>query len=243
MDGLLRCTRYAFGPNRLHYCGPDANQEIFSYLEHGESDPGLLLLLKNFQTMFPYLKHIAESNNIRDPFDEKVVEAYWIGNELLDQIGKKKFYHHILDGLQLKKKLGNKSFGIITEKIQQGAVPHHSFQVLDIWRRTGNLEREHTFESMDECRISWGRVISVDGPKITIKTEPLVYQNGKLQLGKPVEKVVMRALEAEYDIEQIKPDNIITIHWGVPCEVITQAQTQALKKYTLLHIALANQTI
>lgn len=243
MNGILRCSRYAFGPNRLHYCGPDANVEIRSYINEGATDPGLEQLLAQFQTMFPYLRHIAEANGIRDPFDGRVVEAYWIGNELLENISRQKFYHHLIDDQKIKKRIGAKSFALVTEKIAQGAVPHHSFHVLDIWRRTGHLDRAHTLESMDECRISWGKVTAVGGPAITVLTEPLLYADGKLFLGAPTEKKLARRLEAEYDIEQIKPGDTVSIHWSVPCEVITERETAALRKYTLRHLALANQTL
>ena len=243
MDGILRCSRYAFGPNRLHYCGPDANSEIRSYINEGASDPGLTQLLAQFQTMFPYLRHIADANGIRDPFDARVVEAYWIGNGLLENINQQKFYHHLVEDQKIKKRIGAKSFALVEEKIGQGAVPHHSFHVLDIWRRTGHLDREHTLESMDECRVSWGKVVAVSGPAITVLTEPLLSANGKLFLGEPVEKKLARRLEAEYDIEQIKPGDMVSIHWSVPCEVITTRQAAMLRKYTLRHLALANQTI
>jgi hypothetical protein len=58
-----------------------------------------------------------------------------------------------------------------------------------------------------------------------------------------MEKKLARRLEAEYDIEQIKPGDIVSIHWSVPCEVITERQAAMLRKYTLRHIALANKTI
>ena len=89
MNGLLQCSRYAFGPNRLHYCGPDASQEILAYIDNKEQDPGLEKLLSAFQTLYPYLEMISRANNIADPFDERVVEAYWIGNDLLANTGKK----------------------------------------------------------------------------------------------------------------------------------------------------------
>lgn len=243
MDGIFRCSRYAFGPNRLHYCGPDASNEIRSYINESASDPGLEGLLAQFQTMFPYLRHIAEANAIRDPFDSRVVEAYWIGNELLDNISQQKFYRHLVEGQEIKKKIGARSFALVAEKIGQGAVPHHSFHVLDIWRRTGQLDREHTLEGMDECRVSWGRVKNVNGPSITVTAEPLRYANGKLFLGAPAEKKLARRLEAEYDIEQIKPGDVVSIHWSVPCEVITERQAAMLRKYTLRHLSLANRTI
>ncbi|MCK9352287.1 MAG: DUF6390 family protein [Candidatus Pacebacteria bacterium] len=243
MDGILRCSKYAFGPNRLHYCGPDRNSEIFSYIEEKETDDGLVRLMSQFETMHPYLLHIAEANHIQDPLDDRVVEAYWIGNDLLEKIPKQKFYAHLLDGLHLKDKFGLKGFNAIAGKIDQGAVPHHSFHVFDIWRRTGHVEREHTLESMDACRISSGKIVSVNGPFIIVLTEPLLYEKGKLFLGPASEKKLVRQLESDYDIEQLKKDDIVTIHWNVICEKITKRQEENLKKYTLRHIRLANLTI
>lgn len=243
MDGILRCSRYAFGPNRLHYCGPDKNREIFSYINEEVSDEGLTGLLKQFETMYPYLRHIAEANSIKDPFDSRVVEAYWLGNNLLLNVEKQQFHKHLVDGLHLKKKLDVRSFELVEDKIAEGAVPHHSFHVLDIWRRTGHVEKEHTLESMDECRVSAGVITKVSGPFIEVQREPLVYIGGKLLLGEPVIKKLVRRLESEYDIEQLAVGDIVSIHWSVICEKISAQQATTLKKYTLKHIALANQTL
>jgi len=241
-DGILRCSRYAFGPNRLHYCGPDRNSQIYTNITEGISDPDLSHTLTQFETMYPYLVHIATANHIQDPLDDRVVEAYWIGNALLEHVDKQSFYEHLVDGLGLKKKLG-KSFALVEEKIGHGAVPHHSFHVLDIWKRTGRVEQEHTLESMDECRVGWGKVLRVSGPQIVIETESLTLVNGKLVLGLPHERSIMRKLEADYDIEQLKPGNIVSIHWGVICEVLTPHQQASLRRYTLQHMALANETL
>ena len=242
-DGILRCSRYAFGPNRLHYCGPDANREIFSYIEAGAQNPGLEVLLKAFRTMFPYLKFIAQANRIKEPFDNRVVEAYWIGNELLENIDMNKFYRHLVEEHGLKKKLDGKSFERLTAKLRQGAVPTHSFHVFDVWRRTGHIEREHTLESLDSCRISWGMVKKLDGPFIAVETEPLIYKNGKLVLGEPALKKITRYFNTGIDIDELKAGDTVSVHWDVPCEVITQKQAQILRKYTLRHIQLANQTL
>lgn len=241
--GLLRCSRYAFGPNRLHYCGPDANAEILAHLQHGAADPGLESLLKAFRTMYPYLRLIADANHIRDAFDEQVVEAYWLGNELLDNVEKQQLWQHLIEKQEIKKRIGARLFQHVEEKISQGAVPHHSFHVLDIWRRTDHLGRAHTLESMDSCRISWGTVKTVAGPKVTVEAQPLLSVGGKLKLGEPTEKTFTRPLEAESDIEQLKTGDLVSMHWGVLCEVITPTQADTLKRYTLKHLALANQTI
>lgn len=242
MNGILRCSRYAFGPNRLHYCGPDKNKDIYTYINEEVSDEGLVSLMTQFETMYPYLRHIAVANGIDDPLDDRVVEAYWVGNRLLETIEKRDFHRHLVDGLRLKDKLG-RSFELVEARLAQGAVPHHSFHVLDVWRRTGHLDREHTLESMDQCRVSWGKITEISGPFITVSTEPLLYENGKLRLGEAVAKKLTRRLEAEYDIEQLKTGDVVTVHWSVICEKISSKKAAILKKYTLKHIELANMTI
>lgn len=242
-DGLMRCSRYAFGPNRLHYCGPDANSEIAAHIKHNEADPALATLLSQFQTMYPYLKKIAEANRIESPFDVRVVEAYWLGNELLERVEKHDFYEHLVDDHQIDKRIGKKSFALVADKIGKGAVPHHSFHVLDIWKRTGHIARPHTLESMVSCIVSWGTVKQADGMFLEVETEPLIYAGGKLALGTPIVEKIARGLGAPIDIDEAKAEDIITMHWGVPCEVITKKQAATLKKYTLRHIALANETI
>ena len=243
MNGILRCSRYAFGPNRLHYCGPDANQELYSYIEHEAVDPGLELMLKQFKTMYPYLRLIADANKIRDAFDDRVVEAYWLGNNLLDQVDHRVFYTHLRDDHGLNRRLTMNDLELVGQKIVQGAVPHHSYHVLDIWRQTGHQDRDVTLANMDACRISWGQVTKVDGPFITVTTEPLILQDGKLALGTATSKRLTRSLGAELDIEQLKPGDTVSIHWDVPCEVITATQAAELKRRTISHIKLANATI
>lgn len=236
MNGLLRCSRYAFGPNRLHYCGPDANSEISAYIQNKATDPGLEALLKAFQAMYPYLQLIAEANLIVDPFDDKVVEAYWIGNDLLKAVEKKKFCQHLLDVQKIKKRSGRAVFDCIVNKVLQGAVPQHSFHVLNVWKRTGHLEQEHTLESMDSCRVSWGKIEKIDGHFITVNTQPLECVGNKLMLGNPISKKVSRTFGADIDLEALKIGDLVSVHWGVICEKITPQQATNLKKYTLKHL-------
>lgn len=198
------------------------------------------MLLQAFRTLYPYLELIAAANNIVDPFDARVVEAYWIGNRLLENVEKKKIYRHLLDNLEIKKKIGNRSFELVADTLGKGALPHHSFHVFCIWRRTSDIDIAHTLESMDSCRISCGRVVKVDGPFLTVETEPLESENGKLAFGKPMMKCISRDISSPADIEQLKSGDLITMHWGVPCEVISPEKARDLKKYTLRHLALWN---
>lgn len=240
MDGILRCARYAFNPNKLHLCGPDANREVFSYIQEGANDPGLEKILSAFRAMYPYLRHIAEANKIKDLFDDRVVEAYWIGNNLLETIDKKKIYRHLLDEQKIKNRLKSNKITAIADQLKSGAVPHHSFHVFTIWKTKKDYDSEYNIENIDNCRIGWGKIEKIDGPFLFVKTKPLLYINSKLLFGQPIVKKINRIFTTHYDIEQLKIGNIISMHWNMPCEVITPTQAVALEKYTTRHINLFN---
>ena len=247
MQGLIKCARYAFSPNKLKYCGPvDKNSQIFSHIVEGVEDRGLVEMLDDFQVMYPYLKLIADENNIFDPFDEKVVEAYWIGNELLEGVKLKGFWDHLMEGQQLKKRFKKRDLKWMVGKVPVGAKVHHSFHVFNIWNRTGHEAKPHTLETMDNCRISWGEVIdnsktTVD--KLLVKTQELMYEDGKLGLKSGVFKEVSWRIGDKELVKGIKKGNLITMHWGWVCEKVSKFKVTNLKKYTEHHLKLANLTI
>jgi hypothetical protein len=243
IDGVARCARYGFGPNKLHLCGPDANREVLSYIQAGASDPGLERLLTGFKTLYPYLKQIASANRIPDPFDDRVVEAYWIGNELLETISPKIFFRHLAETLGLKKRYDPKSFEQLVKKLPKGARMHHSFHVLNAYQRTGHDAVWHNLESMDACRVSWGEVVRVDGPKVILKRRPLALNGHQLELGEAVEYTASRQLDAAPEFDELTPGQIVTLHWHKLCEVISDRQARWLLYYTLKHAALSNQTL
>src|SRR5204863_6858356 len=145
----------AFMPNRRRYCGSEDNCTLFGYGIEGVVDGGLTPLLRRFTGALPYLQLIARANGIADPFDPRVVEAYWLGNELLDGVEVRQLY----DALQerFSKHLQGRTRDLVLGKAPAGARPHHSFHVLDVHSRVGELE--NSLEAMDACRVSSGRVV------------------------------------------------------------------------------------
>lgn len=239
-QGILRCARYAFMPNKLSFCGPDKNRDLFHYCQGQEIDQGLNLILREFQTLYPYLKMIAQANQIKDAFDQRIIEAYWIGNELLENIDKSRLYSHLLDEQQLKKKLNKKLLNKVIDKIPLGAKPHHSFHVLNVWKRTGNLDVFHTLNSMDLCRISWGKIKKVDQSNLEVEYQPLTLEHDRLKLGSLAKQKVLYKINDSAFIKSPKLGQTISFHWGFACEVLNDQQIASLKKYTQESIELVN---
>ncbi|PJE61973.1 hypothetical protein COU87_01750 [Candidatus Roizmanbacteria bacterium CG10_big_fil_rev_8_21_14_0_10_39_12] len=239
--GLITCARYALPPNHLQYCGPPKSEEIGAYLQESASDEKLSEMLSQFETLYPYLTYIARGNGITDPYDPRVVEAYWIGNSLLKKLSQKSLYTHFSESLSLKKRLTNKELEWLIGKIPKGALAHHTFHVLNVITRTGHHSIQHTIETMDSCRIGWGALQKIAMGKVQLLTSELIYSNGKLILSKPILK--------QFDISHgmvIKSDDIgstYTYHWGTLCAQITSSQLDNLTKVTNSAIRLANLTI
>ncbi|MFA6537685.1 MAG: DUF6390 family protein [Patescibacteria group bacterium] len=256
LDGALLAARYAFMPNKLRYCGGDSNSELFEYGAAGQSDLGLKELLKEFETMYPYLRLIADANKILDPFNYKVVQAYWLGNELLENVSMQNFYRYLVDEQKLKKKFKLSVLEKVFGKIPFGAKPHHSFHVFNIPKRTGHYPVEHTLKTMDECRISWGRLKNpkseIRNPKqisnsklqmtktMTVKYQPLAIIGDKIELGLPVEKEVWLEINDKAFVLPPKVGDYVAIHWNWVCDILTENQVKNLEKWTKYNLALAN---
>ena len=190
--GNLQFAKYAYAPNKLRYCGPDGNRDIFDYCVAQESDKGLIELLKGFEGAFPYLKLIAKANKIKDPFDERVVEAYWIGNDLLNNVKTNDFYEQLKN--RFSKKIDQKMMKWLLPKPAEGAKPHHSFHVLDVYTKTGLIRmgvKSPIMETINNCLILPGKVTHVTCnmkhvtkiPNNNIQITNLAYrQAGKLQI-------------------------------------------------------------
>lgn len=242
--GAILFGRYAFAPNRLGYCGPADNQALFEYVARQRTDRGLIELERRFEGAYPYLKLIAAANGIGDPFDRRVVEAYWIGNPYLERVDASRFHDSL--GERFKPRMDARSFDWLAGKLAHGAKPHHNFHVFDVYIRAGlmNDNRAHVaVETMDSCRISWGEVMAVDGPELLVARRRLVFQGGKLALGEPEVMRVMRQIDGQGFADDAKPGDAVSVHWNWACEVLTRAKLTRLQRYTQRYIAIANETI
>jgi uncharacterized protein DUF6390 len=244
VSGALLFGRYAFPPNRLGYCGPDDSQALLEYVARGRPDKGLIELERRFEGAYPYLKLIAEANGIPDPFDRRVVEAYWIGNAYLERVDAARFYVSLGD--RFKPRMDARSFEWLTGKLARGAKPHHNFHVFDVYMRAGlmhDARAKIAVETMDSCRISWGRVEAVDGPELVVARPRLFLREGKLALGDPEPLRVTRQVEGLGFADDARPGDTVSVHWNWACDVLTPSALARLARITQRYIALANETL
>lgn len=239
--GVQLCAQYSLPPNLLSYCGPLKSKEIKSYLNENAVDLKLSEILSEFETVYPYLTYIAHENNIADPFNTRVVEAYWIGNSLLKSISPKSLYNHFLENIKLKRKISKKDLVDIIGKIPKGAIAHHTFHVLNIFTRTGHHSIKHTIETMDLCRIGWGKLVNIFNDFVELDARALEIKGNVLGLSKSS----IRKIKLPYRVTLNRQDigSYFTFHWDMLCEKITPFQKKNLEICTNMSICLANLTL
>ncbi len=232
--GLLLCSRYSVAPNFFGYCGPNENSALIDHLCDNHADKEVGNILTQFETLYLYLLLIARANKIENVFDHRVVEAYWVGNSLLETVSSADYTSLLDERFNLRKKIGDIPTDKLQNKIQKTRIyPHHSFHVFNIFKRTGHDVSVHTLATMDSCRIAWGTVTgeSADHESIYVLLRPLVQVRNKLDFGQET----VRMVQAQYrkkSFLRIKNGDRVSIHWGYVCDVLTKEQVKNLEFYT-----------
>jgi hypothetical protein len=244
IPGLLLFARYAYAPNRLGYCGPGDHEALFGYLTENRVDEGLSRLAGQFEGAYPYLRLIAEANGLGDPFDRGVVEAYWVGNRMLERVGPAPLFNSLRE--RFGPRMDARAFSWMTAGLADGTRPHHNFHVFDVYRRAGLMRDSRAavaVERMDACRVSWGRVLLVDGAEVVVQRPPLVLSGGKLALGAPVPVRALRRIDGRGYLDEFRQGEAVSLHWNWVCDRLAPQALRELVRVTRRAIAHTNLTM
>ncbi len=237
-------ARYAYAPNEAGYCGSHDHRALLEYGASGLVDPGLAQLARAFGGAWPYLALIAEATGIQDPLDYRVVEAYWVGNSLLDRIPVTAFGNSIEERFR---KCAGPGWNRLTEAIPAGGIAHHSFQVFCVYPWVGMLDQPFSAQDalsvLDRCRIRWGQVVSVCGEEVVVRSQPLVWEARSLSYGPPRLESVTRALDGLGFVADPQPGEWLALHWGWVCDRLTPRQQRNLRGYTAKVLEMTNRRL
>lgn len=240
-SGALLFTRYAYPPNELGLCGPDAAAELLDRVREGAADPGLRALLRGFEGAWPYLELIAAAARIRDPLDPRVVRAYWIGNDLLARVGPVGLGRSLED--RFRTRVTPDGWTGLSESVPAGAVPHHSAHVLLVYPWVGLLRQGRVTEPLhvlEQCSVRWGHVVAVLDDTALVQAPPLTWDGRTLSLGPPrLERARLRRGPAEL-VDELAIGDWCALHWGWVCDRLSPAQVQGLRRWTQQSIDAAN---
>jgi hypothetical protein len=239
--GALLFARYAFPPNERGLCGPDDRAALRGHVAAGVAGPGLVNLARGFDGAWPYLQLIAAANRIADPLERRVVEAYWVGNRLLDNV-RISDYGAFLDE-RFRGRAG-RDWENIARALPLGAVPHHSFHVFGVypWSRLLGRGMDEPLHVLDNCRIRWGSVLSRSDEEMVVSSRRLSWDGAALGLLPPsVERVRFTADDGAAGAVVV--GDRVALHWDRYCDRLDAEQVAALERSTARELAATNRRL
>jgi hypothetical protein len=243
VSGPVLFARYAYGPNRFGYCGPDDADELLEAGIAGQ-DRVLRALATRFEGAYPYLSLIARANGLEDPLDRRVVEAYWLGNDLLAHVPVGALGASLDE--RFRPRLRRDDWRWLATKPAAGARPVHAFHVLDVFPRVGLIRGgriDGILGVMDSCRIRWGRVLDRVGDQLVVSATRLELADGRLRQAAPEVERVQAWRDAAGFIDPPEAGDVVSIHWSWACDRLDRRQLGNLVAWTERQLAIANQTI
>ena len=195
------------------------------------SDVDVPALARGFSGAWPYQQVLAELAGIDDPLDERVVRAYWTGNELTDRIANVRFGTALLE--RIRPQAGH-YWAHLTDDLLAEAAPTHAFHVFGVypWSRLLSTGLPEPLKVLDACRIGWAEVVEVEPEQLLVRMRHLTHDGGVLALGAVVEERIGHRSEGMSFIDQVAPGDHVAVHWGFACDRLTEEQVAQLEHWT-----------
>ena len=242
-SGPVLFARYAYPPNRLGLCGPADAPALLDGAAAG-ADGELRELARGFEGAYPYLQLIAEQNHLADPLDERVVDAYWLGSPLTAAVRPRAMHRDLVERFRGRMPVGDWRW--LEAALAGGSRPMHAFHVLEVFPRVGLMRGgrpDPVVETMDACRIRWGRVVDIVGEQLLVAARRLDLVDGRLELG-PERTELANGWGAPGGLlDGVEPGDWVSLHWSWACDRLSPAQLTRLASWTDLALASANRSV
>jgi hypothetical protein len=226
-SGVEMFARYAYAPNALGYCGPP----LGATLRDGSVDD-VRRAATGFSGAWPYLQVLSRLTGIADPLDRRLVESYWLGGGLGAGLDPHQFYAALLGIIGPR---AGRYWAHLTTDLAAEAAGNHCFHVFGVYPWTRFLRRgmdEQPLSVLDNCRISWGTVISVSGDRITVMCRRLQWDGRALTLSDPSARVLDVWADGYSAVPDVAAGDEVAVHWGRLCGRLLPDQVDALAHST-----------
>lgn len=222
-EGALLFARYAFPPNELGYCGPEGAHAMLK----PDAVEDIAERARQFDGAWVYLEFLADVLGTDDPLAFEVVEAYWVGSDLLERAASDALVDRLLTRFASQK-------GGTWRGSASRALPHHSYQVFEVYPwaemlRAG-LPPGPAVEVLDRCRIRSGVVRAIEGGSVKVSTSPLDWDGARLAAGPVVEERARWSVDGLSLIPEPAVGDVVALHWDWVCDVLTAPQADVVER-------------
>jgi hypothetical protein len=221
-QGAVRFAQYAYPPNELGYCGPAGARAMLAPGASADIERRARL----FEGAWSYLEVLAEAAGMEDPLDVEVVDAYWLGGDLLDAVCPADLVTRLEDRFRGQP-------GGTWREATSRARAHHSFQVFEVYPWAGLLRGGRptgpAVNVLDRCRIRVGEVLDVHGETVTVTSRPLVWDGVALADGGPAVEQARWSVRGSSLIDVPRVGEVVALHWDWVCAVVTPDQAARVR--------------
>lgn len=238
-SGPALFSRYAFPPNSLGYCGPTDTSLLAELVAAGDAaNQELREVATAFAGAWPYLQLIGRAAG-HDALDIAVVEAYWLGNSLLDRVDLLTWGNSSDDRFRSR---AGWEWDKIEDALNAGGLPNHAFHVFCVYPWVGLLRSgavEQALQVLDRCRIRWGQVVgTLEEGRVLVSSAPLTWDGELLSVGE--EQLETVSVSIDPGAASVETGDLVALHWDYVCDRISRSQLGHLKRNHDLHLAIAN---
>ncbi len=224
---LQLAARFSLPPNSKGYCGRDSAPAKFKRcLLHGDCK-GVAEELTKFIVLTPYLNTISEITGLNQT-DYKLIESYWLGNDLLKKVNNKHF--NLLLRNFLKQGVPDWYVDELKENKPKKFIPIHQFQVFHVGVGKASGSIPHNLDSSNNCMIRWGRVLRVTKTTAEVLLNKLIIQDGKYMLETCAKSDVLKI--DKILTPKLSVDNIVAVHWEQIIKILTTIELYNLSYWT-----------
>ena len=220
--GAARFAQYAYPPNELGYCGPPGARAMLD----ADATRELERRARRFEGAWCYLEFLAESAGVADPLDAEVVDAYWIGNDLLDHVDPAALVARLTDRFHAQT-------GGTWREASARATTHHSFQVFEGYPWLGLLREGRppgpAVWVLDRCRIRVGEVLAVAGEEVTVTSRVLAWDGARLTESGTATETARWSVDGLALIRRPQVGALVALHWDWVCEEISPTQAARIE--------------
>ncbi|WP_418005133.1 DUF6390 family protein [Mycobacterium sp. PDNC021] len=236
--GVEMFARYAYAPNHLGYCGPPE----LAGLRNASVDD-VRVAARGFSGAWPYLEVLSRMTGIADPLDLRLVESYWLGGGIAAEVDSGAFAGQLLAVIG---RLAGQYWSHLTDDLAGEVAANHCFHVFGVYpwsRLLGRGIDEHPLSVLDNCRITWGTVLSRAGDNVDIEARRLVWDGQELRLSEPLPRRLDVWENGYSAVPDMTVGDQVAVHWGRVCGRLTPEQHHTLRDSTLRQVGVTNQRL
>jgi len=231
-------ARYAYAPNALWYCGPPLGATLRD---------GSVNEVRNAATKFsgawPYLRVLSKLAGISDPLDYRLVESYWLGGGVGAGLDPQDFFDALLAIIGPQ---AGRYWSHLTADLACEAAGNHCFHVFGVYPWTRFLGRrmdEHPLSVLDNCRITWGTVVSCTDADVEVLCRKLAWDGRALALAEPSARMLDVWADGYSAVPDVAVGDEVAVHWGRLCGRLSQEQVRALAESTDRQLRVTSQRL